>query len=98
MDIDKKVCEARCCAAKWTAKYVYRKSKGRATEQDFYTLLLIDAYMDTLVRYKNSLPLDQDCCCGCNECPTFSCLNEEQAAAILEQLHTICGGCSCNCP
>lgn len=98
MDIDKKVCEARCCAAKWAAEYVGRIEKGRDTFQDFVTLILIDSWLDALERYKNSLPLDHDCCCGCTEEPTYSCLTEEQVSAILEQVNTICGGCSCSCP
>lgn len=93
-----KLCEARCCAAKVGDEYVKKMSKGRASDQDFYTLIMLTQYVDTLERYKNSISLDSHKDkCGCHHEDDGSCITESQAQFILEQITTICGACSCNC-
>lgn len=86
--------EANCCAVKVASDYVYRKQKGRVTENDFYQLILMDQYLDVLNRYEKSLHLTEHNKCGCSH-NEHSCINETQARFILEQITTICGSCSC---
>lgn len=93
-DLSEKICEARCCAAAHADAYVKKASKGRVTEQDFYELLLLDQYLDALGRYEKSVHLGQGCGCSSGN---GSCLSEDEAKSILNQIATICGGCSCNC-
>jgi hypothetical protein len=96
-NFEERLCEAHCCAAKVADEYVKKESKGRASEQDFITLILLDQYLDTLDRYKKSISLDDHDHheCGCEK--SDSCISENQARFILEQITTICGACSCNC-
>lgn len=96
-DFNTKICEAHCCAALHAAAYVKKAEKGRATENDLFQLVLLNQYLDSLDRYKNSLPLTSSKC-GCGGSGHGdSCLSEEQAQSILNQIATICGGCTCNC-
>jgi hypothetical protein len=95
--LEKKICEAHCCASVWAADYVYRKTKGRVTEEDFIKLVMVNQYLDSLDRYKNSLSLGHSKCSSCNSTEDASCLTEAQAQFILDQITTICGSCSCNC-
>lgn len=95
-DIATKICEAHCCAATLADSYVYKASKGRATEQDYFTLLLVDSYLDSLDRYKNTVSLSTGCT-ACGSGSGGSCLTEGDVRFILAQISIVCGGCTCNC-
>ena len=95
-DLSAKICEAHCCAALQAGEYVKKASKGRATEQDFYTLIILNQYLNSLDGYKKSLSLGGGCT-GCGHGGGTSCLTEAEVKLILEQVSSICGGCSCNC-
>jgi len=48
---DERLAKAKCCALTLSSDYVAMANKGRNTDQMFNTLMLVDAYMNTLEKY-----------------------------------------------
>jgi hypothetical protein len=48
---EERLSKAQCCALAYSSKYVTAMSRGEATDQMFNTLMLLDAYLNTLEGY-----------------------------------------------
>lgn len=94
--LNNKLCVAKCCAAQIGAKYVNDINHGVDSDQMFIGIIVLNQRIKTLQRYIKSLSLPNECECD-PEHPESSCLNEDQVQYIIEQIHSVCGGCSCNC-
>jgi hypothetical protein len=78
------------------AKYVNDINHGVDSDQDFIGIIVLNQRIKSLERYIKSLSLPNECDCNADESVT-SCLTEDQVLFIIEQIHGVCGGCSCNC-
>lgn len=84
MDICQEIEDAKCCVAEYAAAYVTASTFGNNTDDMFYELLLLNAYIDALTRKE---------CGSCDE----SCLTDDEKCFILNQIALKCESFKCGC-
>jgi hypothetical protein len=75
------ISKAECCFVSISRQRVNNVTFGFDTDDSLYNVLLMQAMIGALERYK------------CGE----SCLSEEELAGIYEQIDFLCSSCNCNC-
>lgn len=75
------ICLAKECAFKAAEQRVNDVTFGFDKEETFFNLLMLNAYIDVLERYKCS----------------NTCLNDEEICLIVEKINYFCSSCNCKC-
>lgn len=83
-DICQKIESAKNCVSEFANAYVKASTFGNNSDDMFYELILLNAYIEALERY--------DCGCGGEKC-----LSEEEVCEILNQIALKCESFKCGC-